>query len=259
MPRCRGICQNGLRCLRDTRNANGFCYQHRAQVRLQHHAPQVRRRVAATPFVPQLRRLAANDQTVHDTFVNHSMLPMLDRLMATPVPPRQDTMAIVHARLADHNGVVQGRTWWQWICCMPAGSQRLTAANLRLLQQINDYYRRRDRVMAFGNYTYRTLLDHATALMERHPQVTDLWARFFEEMREAAGMCAHGIHSRLLNTFGGFYEGGAIADRGTLLQGRMSAIAAKTLPLDTKVDEARVALRELEVPEQEWGAWLDAF
>ena len=73
-------------------------------------------------------------------------------------------------------------------------------------------------------------------------------------------MCCDGHMSRLCNILVGFDDAfkPPVSTR-EVLQNRMSAIAALELETEEKIKQATDVLNELKIPEDQRGAWLEAF
>lgn len=105
---------------------------------------------------------------------------------------------------------------------------------------------------------YPRALDAVWAFITRHDNKKELYARMSQEMNDNIGMCAQGNLSRICNVLCGYIEGfQPPVPQGVLVQNKMAAIAMDSE--GNKVGRAKDALRELLVPESEWGPWIEAF
>lgn len=114
-----------------------------------------------------------------------------------------------------------------------------------------------------NDYLYRNTLD-GLYLAIRNVQSDDtkieLFKRTFEECVESVGMCCDGHITRLCNVMVGFDDAfRPPVPIGDLIQSKMSAIAATDVPTEEKVRQATAFFNELNVPEADRTAWLDAF
>ena len=84
--------------------------------------------------------------------------------------------------------------------------------------------------------------------------------RLFEECSEAVGMCADGHVGRLINVLVGFDEQfkNNISPK-EYFQNNMALIAKSEAPLVFKIDQAKKLMEELDIPQEERAAWLEAF
>ena len=105
---------------------------------------------------------------------------------------------------------------------------------------------------------YPRALDAVWAFITRHDNKKELYTRVSQEMNDNIGMCAQGNLSRICNILCGYIEGfQPPVPQGTLVQNKMAAIAMDSE--GNKIGRAKDALRELLVPESEWGPWIEAF
>lgn len=110
---------------------------------------------------------------------------------------------------------------------------------------------------------YKKLIDglytHIGRIEDRNT-AKEIYKRMFEECNEAVGMCCEGHISRLCNVLVGFDDNFAPpVPKGELLQNEMAKIANKDVSEEIKVQEAREVLKTLNIPNEEWNNWLEAF
>ncbi len=104
---------------------------------------------------------------------------------------------------------------------------------------------------------YKRALDAVWAYIRRHENKAELYLRLAQEMNDNIGMCAQGNLSRICNVLCGYIDGfEPPVPQGTLVQNKMAAIAGDSE--GDKVNRAKIALRELLVPEDQWSPWLEA-
>ena len=194
----------------------------------------------APPLRNQLHQIANDRQNVHTTQVSAQTTRTMDMLLAIPVSSVPTTVF----QVLEH-----------YLSRISAQSQSALASYCDVV----DWYERKSCVET-NDRLYKRLLDGCVAYINASPHKDELWVRLLQEIDESVGMCCMGHITRLCNTFVGFDERfAAPVPVGELLQQRMSAIAAKDIETDAKIVEATAVLNELNVPEDERAAWLDAF
>lgn len=105
---------------------------------------------------------------------------------------------------------------------------------------------------------YKRALDAVWAVVRKHENRAEMYVRVAEEMNDNIGMCAQGNLSRICNILAGYSDDvKPPVPQGVLVQNKMAAIAMDSE--GNKVGRAKDALRELLVPEAEWGPWIEAF
>lgn len=83
--------------------------------------------------------------------------------------------------------------------------------------------------------------------------------RVRQELNDGIGYCLQGNITRLINAFSGLVEGVQVGlSTGDQLQIRMGRISSLNEPVEKKKALAQEALKELEVPSEQWSAWIDA-
>lgn len=185
--------------------------------------------VAAPPPPPAV--VYHSTQTVHARSVNQSFLDGADVLLRTP--PVDESYAI---------GLLA--PLWKISLWGVRGHIQQLCAN-------------RNRI---AHLQFKELFCAAMAVVREHPQRQLLLDRLREELGEGIGYCLQGNMARLVNAFSGIVDGVRVGvSAREQLQAAMAAIAAGGGATGEKAAKARATLRELEVPEAEWAAWLDAF
>jgi hypothetical protein len=119
----------------------------------------------------------------------------------------------------------------------------------------------RDQVMGKTN-TYRTVLRGLWAKIKSFTDKElkgELVKRLFEESNEALGMCADGHVGRLVNVLVGFDEQfkNNISPK-EYFQNNISLISNSEVPLVFKIDQAKKLMDDIQMPEEERTAWLEA-
>ena len=122
---------------------------------------------------------------------------------------------------------------------------------------------KRSSVMKKGENVYKTTLRGLwTKIKGFEPEVRDeLIKRLFEEAYEAVGLCADGHVGRLCNVLVGFDpEFTCSLSPMEYFQNNIALIAENIhAPHATKILQAKALMDEIKMPEEERGAWLDAF
>lgn len=182
--------------------------------------------------VGQLHAFVLDNQNVHTGIVNAQTDAGLQVLLDTPVPASQKTADEIRSAWASKpNAQSVGadmRRWYRTVSCRTAND------NL-----------------------YKRALDGLWARIKTNP---DLVQRLWEEAVDSVGMCCDGHLARLCNVMVGFDDAfKPQVSTGELLQQRMAAIAAEDIDTLLKVERAHAVFQELGVPEQERGAWIEAF
>jgi hypothetical protein len=201
---------------------------------------------AAAPVVPELGRLARDNQNVHTDVVNRATEDGIARLCAVPLPPEQDTLRTVIHSFSGHPDVSYERVatvwndvvhWWNTERCrVPAHSPPDTL------------YRR----------TLQGLVAHI-GRVESAETRGELHRRLFQEAEESVGMCCDGHLSRLINVLVGFDDAFAPpVSQGELIQNRIAAIAAHgEASAEERIRLANAFFDEIAYPVADRAAWLD--
>lgn len=191
-----------------------------------------------------LAELARDGQNVHTRFVTEQTRALEDKLLSVVVPLNQQTEITI------------SQEWIRLLCREhPWG---------RILKTLNDVHRWFSQAdcRTAGDNLYRRMLRGVVAkIRETNDEMRDeLFRRLWEECYEATGMCCEGHLSRLCNVFVGFDEAFRTpVSLGELLQNKMAAIAMSDLSDEEKRTQAIAFFNEINLPEAERGAWLDAF
>lgn len=151
---------------------------------------------------------------------------------------------------------------------MPAGQETLAeirdawggpTKNKKLLRDMKRWY---DRSMCRedDDWLYKRTLDSLWALIKTSEFRAELVKRLYEEAVDAEGMCCDGHITRLVNVMTGFHdEFSPHVSHAEQVQQRMSAISATDVSVEEKALEAWKSLAELNVPEADRRAWIEAF
>ena len=207
-------------------------------------APRLPPPLPLAPAPTSLAVIAQDSQNVHRAVVSQQTNTNVDLLLATPdVPPDCRAHELLAAVWLEH-----GIAGW--------------ARVRRTVDDMADW-RNRDTCKVAGDWLYRRLLHALFTRISRMPDTpvrTELWKRFYEECSESVSLCCEGHISRLCNVMVGFDDAfKPPLSIGEVLQSEMSAIAKLDIPLESKVAKANALFDELGFPEEERGAWLEAF
>lgn len=104
---------------------------------------------------------------------------------------------------------------------------------------------------------YTRALDAVVAYIETHTEKTELYERVAQELTDNIGMCSQGNLSRICNILSGYIDGIAppISNR-EMMQNKISAIAMDSE--GNKIERVKAYMREINLPEAEWGPWIEA-
>lgn len=132
----------------------------------------------------------------------------------------------------------------------------------RLIRDMKDWGSR-VQVMDKKKNLYKSVLRGLWAKIKSFDDAelkAELIKRLFEECTEALGMCADGHVGRLVNVLIGFDEQfkSNISPK-EYFQNNMALIAKSEVPLAFKIDQAKKLMEELDIPQEEREAWLEAF
>jgi hypothetical protein len=132
----------------------------------------------------------------------------------------------------------------------------------RLIRDMKDWGSR-PQVMDKKKNLYKSVLRGLWAKIKSFDDAelkAELVKRLFEECSEALGMCADGHVGRLVNVLIGFDEQfkSNISPK-EYFQNNMALIAKSEAPLVFKIDQAKKLMEELDIPQEERTAWLEAF
>ena len=188
--------------------------------------------------------LARDGQNVHTRFVTEQTRALEEKLLSVVVPLNQQTEITI------------SQEWIRLLC-----REHPWGRILKTLNDVHRWFSQADCRMAGDNLYRRMLRGVVAKIRETDAEMRDeLYRRLWEECYEATGMCCEGHLSRLCNVFVGFDEAFRTPiSLGELLQTKMAAIAMSDLSVDEKQRQAIAFFNEIDLPEAERGAWLDAF
>jgi hypothetical protein len=120
---------------------------------------------------------------------------------------------------------------------------------------------KRKAVMHATNNVYRATLRGLWAKINTFDGETkkELTQRLYEECYESLGMCADGHVGRLVNVLVGFDDAfKSQVSPMEYFQNNIAKIAENNAPLDFKIEHAKKLMDDINMPEEERGAWLSA-
>jgi hypothetical protein len=209
-------------------------------IRFMHVLPYQQPAGEEVPVVGDLQRIASDTQNVHTKEVSAHTQKMTDLLLSQVIPDGQKTLQLVTVKFSKY-------------CTI----ERMTDF-IAVLADMNLWYEK-PMCIKEGDYLYRCMLNAVVAKIEASEQKRDLYRRAYEEAMESVGMCCQGHLSRLVNIFSGFdSEFTSPASAKELLQNKMAQIAAANSSAEEKIANAQDTLAELEIPREEWNAWIEA-
>jgi hypothetical protein len=104
---------------------------------------------------------------------------------------------------------------------------------------------------------YTRALDAVVAYVEKHVERTELYERVTQELTDNVGMCSQGNLSRICNILSGYIDGvSPPVSKHEIMQNKISAIAMDSE--GGKIERAKAYMREIDLPEAEWGPWIEA-
>lgn len=190
------------------------------------------------PPLGELAAFATDVQNVHTKATNSTTDKGLKLLLANPVTDPIDIYMMIAL------SIPEGTSQQRW---------NVVAADV-----MKWYDTRTCRVV--GDFLYRRTLDALWVRIEASKNREELVKRLWEEWTESLGMCCDGHITRLINVLVGFDpEFLPPVSVGELLQQRMAALAELDIETEEKVTRAKAIFDELGTPEDQRGAWIEAF
>ena len=192
----------------------------------------------------ELEGFARDTQNIHTRVVTQQTNAAMDILLNTDVPSDQNTVAEV-------NG-----------CFRVLVAKDHIKTSLTEMSQIDRDMKRWYRTETChmeGDFLYKRTLDGLWAKMKTSSLRHELEIRLWQEMVDSLGMCSAGHISRLTNVLCGFDD--AFAPKlspAEQLQNHMAVIAGMEGGIILQVATAIAAFKELNIPEEQGEAWIDA-
>ncbi len=201
---------------------------------------------AAPPApVPELGRIARDNQNVHTGVVNRATEEGIERLCAVPIPAAQDTRrTILHA--FTEMAVPYDTLMTVW----------------RDIEHWWSIERCRVPAHAPPDWLYRNTLRGLVAYIGRVESAetrSELYRRLYQEAYESVGMCCDGHMSRLVNVLVGFDDAfRPPVSQGEMIQNRIAAIAALAdVSVEERLRQATAFFDEIAYPAPDRAAWLE--
>lgn len=177
----------------------------------------------------ELAVFGSDAQNVHRTATVTYIKQIFDTLMTIEVPANQKTLALVltNCNLSD-------------------------AATMQAVR----FYTEKASIYEIDK-AYPRALDAVIAYIETHKEKKELYERVTQELIDNEGMCAQGNLSRICNILSGYIDGvSPPVSKHEIMQNKISAIAMDSE--GDKIERAKAYMREIDLPEAEWGPWIDA-
>ena len=107
--------------------------------------------------------------------------------------------------------------------------------------------------------TYKLVLDGVWSFVLQQSDETkkDILFRMSQELEDNIGMCPQGNLSRLVNILSGFTDEVPAMEYKESIQDVISKLS-KLEDVNYRINEAKKALQDYKIPEQEWIYWLEA-
>lgn len=189
---------------------------------------------------PKLADIANSDQNVHLLTVHKKTTDGIALLSNYTVPEDQKTLKEIEKA---------------WVKIYPGDDLK------HILDDMREWGARK-QVMHKTENKYKIVLRGLWAKLKTYDGeiYTELVKRLFEECSESVGLCADGHVGRLVNVLAGF-DDDFKSSMGPMeyFQHNMSRIAENTSPLSFKVEQATRLMDEIQMPQDQRAAWLDAF
>ena len=179
--------------------------------------------------VAELQAFRDDAQNVHRTATVSYVKQIFDTLMTIEVPAKQKTLGLVltHCTLSD-----------------------------AAIMQTAKFYTEGISIYEI-DMAYTRALDSVVAYIEKQTEKTELYNRVSQELTDNEGMCAQGNLSRICNILSGYIDGIEIPiSKNEMMQNKISAIAMDSEA--NKIERAKAYMKEIEIPEAEWGPWIEA-
>ena len=186
-----------------------------------------------------LRRLAHDNQNLHNKVVVEQTNSALQLLLDHPVPPGQRTMDEIMTC---------------WISRWPKYNFKPVFEDMTMWGKTATIYKCND-------YAYRYALRGAWAKIKTYPEEfrKTLEYRLICECAESVHMCAEGHIARLANVFVGFDEAFQTElSVGEKIGNAMSALSSSELSLKEKLEEGKTILAGFGLSAEDQAPWLEA-
>ena len=192
---------------------------------------------AAVPRPPPdtLAAFATDKQNVHTKATINLVRKSIEHVLKIPVPDEYQTDTL--------------KTVGEIILNCKLSKQAAAQMTVRYCSDENIY--------ECGPGIYARLLNCVWQFIKHSEHKDDLCHILRSEMEDNINMCAQGNLSRLCNILSGYMECLVVETTAEQLQRRMAEIAASDKSMRIKTTQALRLLKDLTIPSQEWGAWLE--
>jgi hypothetical protein len=195
----------------------------------------VRAPVPAPP-ARELAAFAADKQNIHTTQSVNMTKEMVERVLKIAVPEEYR---------------------WNMKTVSKTVGEIIADCNLtpnEMIEMANRYLGNAD-VYEMGKGIYGKVLDGVWQYIRNSPDKADMCRILKQELKDNIGMCAQGNLTRLCNVLAGYLD-------GIGPQESVNERLGRELPLlmedEDRITKAKTLMMSLNVPEAEWGVWLDA-
>ena len=186
-----------------------------------------------------LRHIAQDRQSIHTGPVEKKTIEGISLLEAETVPANQKTLAEIRSA---------------WLLKKNPTLVERTISDMRL-------WGSRENVMHRTENKYKNVLRGLWAKIKAYNSEMrdELIQRLWEECSEAYGKCADGHVGRLVNVLSGFDDMIKVKPTMEYFQDKIALIAALDEPVNVKNEKAIELMNEMNMPQDDRAAWLEAF
>lgn len=197
----------------------------------------------ATPVVYK------DSQNVHAHSVQTSVNESLNYVLNYKPKPRP--VATMQRPIGHLDGIEKlfaAKQWWK----------RIFSASSRMPGRVREWCLDPTLHSVHG-VTFNRLLSQVWAIIQDHEHREALEGVLKEDLEASAGVCFTGRFSRVLNTLTGFVDQVQVGiSKSEQLQNQVAAAVRKGGPAAELRKTVEAILKDHQVPEAEWSAWLDA-
>ena len=192
----------------------------------------------------ELEGFSRDTQNIHTRVVTQQTNAAMDILLNADVPSDQNTLA---------------ETIWCFRTLVTNDHIKTSLTEMTQVDRDMKRWYRTETCRMEGDFLYKRTLDGLWAKIKTSSLRHELEIRLWQEMVDSLGMCSDGHISRLTNVLCGFDDAFAPElSPAEKLQNRMAVIAEMEGGIILQVATAVAAFKELNIPEEQWEAWIDA-
>lgn len=187
-----------------------------------------------------LGKFVSDKQNVHTRVVNRQTNTILGELAKVEVKKKQRTLDEI-------------MICWQ---------EKYSHTEIGPVFKDMTYWGNKSEIEEENDWAYRNALRSLWAKIKTYPTELriELEKRLFEECSDSVGKCAQGHITRLANVMVGFDESITHKEsKSETFQDKMAAISILEIDDSEKIVQAKKVMDEMNIPENERSAWLDAF